>query len=142
MKFILTRRRGAPPLPTPIPPASMIQWVEEANKLREDLPPEVQSTLLRHEVGGTTDSKEYEEAMTVFYHRHVCRTVPYPEFVQRSFDKLAKNPEVYFTMNGPSEFHVIGTLKNWDVRHRLPEIKVPTLVTSGQHDEATPIIAE
>ncbi len=80
--------------------------------------------------------------MTVFYHRHVCRVVPYPEFVQRTFDKMAQNGEVYNTMNGPSEFHVIGTIKNWDVRHRLPEIKVPTLVTSGRYDEATPLIAE
>jgi L-proline amide hydrolase len=142
MEYMFTQPKGVASLTIASSPASMIQWVEEANKLREDLPPEVQSTLLRHEVGGATDSKEYEEAMTVFYHRHVCRTVPYPECVQRSFDKLAQNPEVYFTMNGPSEFHVIGTLRNWDVRHRLPEIKVPTLVTSGRHDEATPVIAE
>ena len=45
-------------------------------------------------------------------------------------------------MNGPSEFHVIGTLKNWDVIARLPEIHVPTLVISGEYDECTPLIAE
>jgi L-proline amide hydrolase len=45
-------------------------------------------------------------------------------------------------MNGPSEFHVVGKLKNWDIVARLHEIKAPTLVTSGRHDEATPLIAE
>ena len=44
-------------------------------------------------------------------------------------------------MNGPSEFHVVGNLKGWDIVARLSEIQVPTLVTSGRHDEATPLIA-
>jgi proline-specific peptidase len=45
-------------------------------------------------------------------------------------------------MNGPSEFHVVGKLKNWNIIPRLGEISVPALVTSGRHDEATPLIAE
>ena len=35
-------------------PASMELWVQEANRLRAALPPEVQATLLRHEKAGTT----------------------------------------------------------------------------------------
>jgi len=49
----------------------------------------------------------------------------------RSFEKLTANPEVYHTMNGPSEFHVIGVLKNWNITARLGEIRLPTLVTSA-----------
>ncbi len=64
---------------------------------------------------------------------------PYPEFVQRSFDQMPN--EVYMTMNGPSEFHCIGTLKDWDVTPRLGEIELPTLIISGAHDEATPLIS-
>jgi L-proline amide hydrolase len=45
-------------------------------------------------------------------------------------------------MNGPSEFHVIGVIKDWDVTDRLGEINVPTLVTTGRYDEATPLIGE
>jgi proline-specific peptidase len=142
MEYMFTQPAGIASLTIASSPASMTQWVEEANKLRDLLPPDVQATLLRHEAAGTTSSAEYVEAMNVFYARHVCRIVPNPEFVARSFDKLGQNPEVYNTMNGPSEFHVVGTLKTWDVRHRLPEINAPTLVTSGRHDEATPIIAE
>jgi L-proline amide hydrolase len=43
-------------------------------------------------------------------------------------------------MNGPSEFHVTGTLKDWSIVARLGEIRLPTLVVSGEHDEATPAI--
>lgn len=120
----------------------MIQWVEEANRLRADLPPDVQQTLLHHEEAGTVDSPEYRAATDIFYARHVCRVSPQPEYVLRTFAAIDRNPEVYHTMNGPSEFHVLGTLKNWDIIHRLGEIRVPTLVTSGRHDEATPLIAK
>ena len=43
-------------------------------------------------------------------------------------------------MNGPSEFHVIGSLKTWDITDRLHEIMTPTLLVSGRYDEATPLI--
>ncbi|MGH2617844.1 MAG: proline iminopeptidase-family hydrolase [Thermomicrobiales bacterium] len=142
MEYALTPPAGLESLTIASSPASMVQWVEEANRLREELPPDVQQTLLRHEAAGTTDSPEYEAAMNVFYGRHVCRVDPMPEYVQRTFAAIAQNPEVYFTMNGPSEFHVVGTLKEWDIIPRLGEIRVPTLVTSGRHDEATPLIAE
>lgn len=141
MEYALTQPPGLESLTVASSPASMIQWVEEANRLRNDLPPEIQATLLEHEAAGTTHSKEYEEAMMVFYRRHVCRIDPYPDCVNRSFDAIAAHPEVYNTMNGPSEFYVIGTLKDWDIIGRLGEIRVPTLVTSGRHDEATPLIA-
>ena len=142
MEYALTQPQGIVSLTIASSPCSMALWLEEANRLREDLPAEVQQTLLAHEAAGTTDSPEYEAAMSVFYRRHVCRVDPMPEPVQRSFAKLAANPEVYHTMNGPSEFHVVGTLKTWDVCDRLGEITIPTLVTSGRFDEATPLIAE
>ena len=50
------------------------------------------------------------------------------------------DPTVYHTMNGPSEFHVVGSLETWDLTDRLPEITTPTLLVSGRHDEATPLI--
>ena len=120
-------------------PASIPLWVEEANRLREDLPPDVQATLIQHETDGTTDTQEYEDAVRVFYDRHLCR-VPWPDYVERSFMKMAEDPTVYHTMNGPSEFHCIGSLKTWDITDRLPEITTPTLLVSGRYDEATPRI--
>jgi proline-specific peptidase len=121
-------------------PCSIPQWASEANRLRELLPDEVQEILTRHEEAGTTDSDEYEEAMLVFYQRHVCRLDPWPDFIAEAFAEL--NQEVYNTMFGPSEFYVTGTLKEWDVTGRLGEISVPVLITTGWFDEATPEIGK
>jgi L-proline amide hydrolase len=123
-------------------PASMELWVKEANKLRDALPPAIQATLLKHEAAGTTTSPEYQEAMKVFYDRHVCRVVPNPPEVTRSFEQIGKDPTVYFTMNGPSEFHVVGSLKTWSVIDRLNRIAVPTFLISGRYDEATPAVVQ
>jgi proline-specific peptidase len=120
----------------------MIQWVSEANRLIADLPADVQATLRKHEAEGTYEDPAYQEAVMVFYKRHLCRIDPFPEYVLRSFEKLNQWPEVYNTMNGPSEFHVIGTLKNWDITARLGDIRAPALVIGGRYDEATPTITE
>jgi L-proline amide hydrolase len=122
-------------------PASIPLWVEEANRLRADLPPDVQATLTEHEQAGTTSSPDYEHAVRVYYDRHLCR-VPWPDYVARSFAQMDEDPTVYHTMNGPSEFHCIGSLKTWDITERLHEISTPTLLVSGRHDEATPHIVE
>jgi len=121
-------------------PASMKTWVAEANRLRAALPPDVQEALTRHEAAGTTSSPEYEQAVLQFYARHVCRVQPMPPEVQRTFDALAADMTVYMTMNGPSEFHVIGTLKDWSIEDRLHLIEVPVLLISGRYDEATPAV--
>ena len=119
-------------------PASMPLWLAAAAELRAELPADVQETLLQHEAAGTTDSAEYLAAMDVFYDRHVCRIVPRPAELARTFDAIASDPTVYGTMNGPSEFHVIGTLKDWTVVDRVHRIQAPTLLISGRYDEAAP----
>lgn len=119
-------------------PASMALWSEAAGRLRLALPAEVQATLLRHEEAGTTDSAEYRAASDVFYARHVCRIQPVPADVARTFAAIDADPTVYHAMNGPTEFHVIGSMRNWTIIDRLSRIQVPTLLISGRYDEATP----
>jgi L-proline amide hydrolase len=132
----VTRPKGLRSLVIANSPASMVTWVEEANRLREKLPPEVQATLLRHEAAGTTTHADYVTATRAFYDRHLCR-VPWPAGVAESFAQIERDPTVYHTMNGPSEFHVVGTLKHWSIIDRLERIEVPVLLISGRHDEAT-----
>ena len=141
MEYALDHPAGLRGIVVADSPASMTLWVSEANRLRADLPADVQETLTRHEQEGTTDDPEYETTVRVFYDRHLCR-VPWPDCVQRSFDQMEVDPTVYHTMNGPSEFHVVGSLKTWDITDRLAEITTPTLLVSGRHDEATPLIVE
>src|SRR5262245_32105985 len=119
-------------------PASMHLWLEEANRLRADLPPDVQQALLTHESAGTTDHPDYRAATEVFNNRHVCRIVPNPPEVGATFAALEADSTVYNVMNGPNEFHVIGTLKEWTIVDRLDRVVAPTLLISGRYDEATP----
>lgn len=123
-------------------PASLKTWVDEANRLRRDMPQDIQDALTRHEEAGTIDSEEYQAASAAFYALHVCRVQPMPPEVQRTFDAIAADPTVYHTMNGPTEFHVIGSMKDWTIESRLHLITVPTLLISGRYDEATPLCVQ
>jgi len=118
--------------------ASYAGFAAEANALRSLLPTEVRATLSKHEAAHTTDEPEYLKACDVFYARHLCRLDPWPPEVIRSFDLLEADPTVYHTTNGPSEFHITGSFKNWSALGRLKSIDVPALVISGRYDEATP----
>ena len=137
-EYAVTQPKGLKSLTIANSPASMELWVKEANRLRAAMPQPVQDALSRHEQAGTTDDPEYQKASMAFYERHVCRVVPFPSEVTETFDQIARNPTVYTTMNGPNEFFVVGTLRNWSVIDRLPAIEVPTLLVSGRYDEATP----
>ena len=139
MEYALTQPEGILSLTLASSPANIPLWITETKRLREELPPEVQQTLLRHEANGTTDDPAYSETMMLYYHRHVCRLDPWPEFVQRGLEKKGK--QTYKTMLGPSETHIIGRLKNWDITSRFGSIAIPSLVTSGRYDELTPVQA-
>jgi L-proline amide hydrolase len=110
--------------------------------LLEGLPPEVRETIERHETAGTTDTPEYQQAMRVFYGRHVCRRRPVPDEVMRTLGALGADSTVYEAMMGPSEFRMTGTLRDWDVHDRLGTVAVPALLVSGRHDEVTPDAVE
>jgi L-proline amide hydrolase len=119
-------------------PASIPLWAEETARLRDELPDEVKRTLDEHEAAGTTDSQGYAAAQEVFYSRHVCRVQPRPEWYLRTIAGMTEHPDVYNYMQGPNEFVITGTLKDWDITDRLGEIRVPALITAGAHDEFTP----
>ena len=103
-----------------------------------EMPQDIQDALNKHEKAGTYSDPEYQKATMWVYERHVCRVVPFPPEVTATFDQIGRNPTVYHTMNGPNEFFVIGTLKDWNIIPELHKINVPTLIISGRHDEATP----
>lgn len=119
-------------------PASMTLWASEAKALRSMMPKEIEATLDRHEASGATNDPEYLAATQAYYDVHVCRVVPNPPEVVRTFEFLANDPTVYNTMNGPNEFFCIGTLREWSVVERVHAINAPTLLLSGRYDEATP----
>jgi len=142
MQYAATQPQGLVSLIVESSPPSVPAWMPEIARLRSELPPEVEATLREHEEAGTTESPQYLEAVDVFYRRHLCRADPWPDWLVECFAILDRNPEVYHRMNGPSEFHVIGTIRDWDITPQLGRIQVPTLLFCGRYDEVTPATVE
>ena len=124
LEYALTRPPGLEALVLNSTPASAPRWAEETGRLAAELPPGL----------------DEKEAAKEYWRRHVCRLEPEPEPLRRSRAKFGK--QVYEAMWGPNEFTVTGTLKDWDVSARLGEIQIPTLITSGRHDECTPALVD
>lgn len=120
--------------------ASVPETVAEMNHLKTTLPKDVQDTIAKYEAKWAYLHPEYLKAVEVFYRNFFCRRSPWPEEVTRAVNETSI--PVYFSMWGPNEFTMIGTWKDWDIREKLPEIKVPTLVTVGKFDEVTPNVAK
>jgi L-proline amide hydrolase len=124
LDYALTQPPGLASLVLNSTPTSAPRWAREAKRLFDALP------------AGLSPG----EAEREFWRRHICRVVPEPEGLRRSRDNFGR--QVYETMWGPNEFTVTGTLKDWDVIERLGEIDLPALITSGRHDECTPVLVE
>ena len=71
-----------------------------------------------------------------FYHEHLCRLKEWPDGFNRAMKHA--NGEIYTMMQGPSEFGISGRLANWDIKNRLKEIAVPTLMIGAKHDTMDP----
>jgi len=122
--------------------AIMQDWVDSSKLWKAGLPQEVLDTLNKHEAEGTTASKEYEDAIAIFYGRHMCRLNPMPEGLIKTFVSMKEDPTVCVTMKGPDEFFIAGTLKTFDVTPGLHKINVPTLLTNGRYDTANDPVQE
>jgi len=113
--------------------ASIPAYVAYLGELRRRLPPHVIDVLEKYEARGEYTAPEYEEVLhKELYAKHICRLDPWPEPLVRMIRHMAL--PVYHTMQGPNEFVVTGTFKDWDRWNDLTEIKVPTLLFVGEHD--------
>ncbi|KAF5072911.1 Proline iminopeptidase [anaerobic digester metagenome] len=112
------------------------RWVADQRANLAAFPDGMQEAVREGEASGNFDSPAYQEAMEAYYARHVCRTDPWPECLNRSLERLAM--PIYLGMWGPSEFTCTGTLREFSVAGRLAEIPAPVLFTCGEYDEASP----
>ncbi len=122
------------------PALSAPRWEKDVRELLSCLSDESQRIIRECEEAGDYESEDYERAMMEFNEKHVCRVQPWPDFVQRSFEKMSE--DVYGTMWGPSEFTITGTLQDFDRVDQLRRIQAPVLFICGRHDEATPETTE
>jgi len=130
---------------------STIKMNEVFRRMKEDMTPE-----LRHRIEGMEKAglfgygKEYEKrrytseymiaAWGEGYFPYLYQNRPDP-----SYDPLTAGFawDVYYEMWGRSgEFMIDGNLKSVEYSDRLSSIKVPTLITVGDHDECAPWLSE
>ncbi|KAI1205004.1 proline iminopeptidase [Annulohypoxylon truncatum] len=118
-------------------PASIPLYAKGCRDLLSQLPKDVRETIEECERKGDFESPEYEKASAVFYGQHVCRLDPFPEPVMMAFQHLHEDPTAYLTIQGPSEFTIIGNFKDWEGWKEAHNINVPTLLINGKYDEVT-----
>lgn len=110
-------------------------YAGHARELLATLPDSLQRVVHEAEAAGKFDTPAYEAAINAFYALYVFRH-PVAADLDSSFATF--NQAIYNYMQGPSEFTITGTLKDYDVRGFLPSIRVPTLFTVGEFDEVGP----
>ncbi|TVY75753.1 L-amino acid amidase [Lachnellula suecica] len=123
-------------------PASIPLLLKGYEGLIAALPSDIRATIEDCNKRGDYESPEFEKASAVFYARHVCRLDPYPPEVQSAFRNLKDDPTAYLTLQGPSEFVIIGSFKDWEGWREGHKIEVPTLILNGRYDEATDLCME
>jgi proline iminopeptidase len=116
--------------------ASIPQFSKMVARLKSGLDTATQSAIDRHEAAGTTYSAEYQTAIRTWNETYLCRVRPWPAELEDAFRKMGT--EIFETMFGSSDFHIVGTIRSWDVFDRLAEIALPTLVVAGRFDECVP----
>ena len=122
--------------------SSIPEYITYANEvLGPQLDPEVLAEIRALEAAGDYANSRYSELIyTHYYPEHVLRMPldQWPNPVNRAFAHI--NGDMYVTMQGPSEFGVVGDakLKNWDRKADLAKITVPTLTIGGAYDTMDP----
>lgn len=108
-------------------------WERNARRLLATLPDSMQRAVETREASGEYEAADYQAALGEFYGRYVWLRP-----VAADLDSLmsSANEAIYGYMQGPSEFTITGTLKDYDATDFLPRVAVPVLYTVGQYDEA------
>lgn len=126
--------------------ANMVASAPEYGKYAEEvlakqMKPEVLSEIKAIEAKKNFNDSRYMELLIPnFYHEHLCRLKEWPDGLNRSLKHV--NNEIYTMMQGPSEFGISGRLAKWDIKNRLKEITVATLMIGAKHDTMDPVAME
>ena len=123
--------------------ASIEEWNAETLRLRSELPPHVLAVLEGEEAAGRVGSPAFKEAYAVWERTHVLRMDTPPPWEADALAMFEHDSRVYELTTGGAEFPTGGSaaeLDGGDVRPRLGEVAVPTLLLSGRYDEATPAV--
>jgi proline iminopeptidase len=117
------------------PALDIPQWERNAKRLVKTLSDSAQKAIATREAEKNFTAADYQAALGEFYGKYVWRRP-----VQAELDSTLAgvNEKIYNYMQGPSEFTITGTLKQYDATPFLKDVKVPVLFTVGEFDEADP----
>ena len=108
-----------------------------ADVLSKQMDPAVLAEVREIEAKADFANPRYMELLIPhFYQEHLCRLKQWPDGFNRTMKHA--NSEIYVMMQGPSEFGIAGRLAQWDIKNRLKEVKVPTLMIGAKHDTMDP----
>lgn len=138
LQTILSHPRGFLSLVVSSGFASTAEWLAELRRLISRLPARMRMAIEAGEAKGRFNDPRYKKAMAEFMRRHYSdrRVTPYDAAIVTRNLKIMKT-----MMSDPEAFTVTGNLASWNVKPKLKQIRVPTLVTVGARDLATPTCA-
>ena len=122
--------------------ANMVASAPEYGKYADDIlakqmKPDVLAEVRAIEAKKDFANPRYMELLIPnFYHEHICRLTEWPDALNRSIKHA--NGDIYVLIQGPSEFGISGRLARWDIKNRLNEITVPTLMIGAKYDTMDP----
>lgn len=136
LQYLLDTTSGAASFTISNSAASIPRFAADVTRLKTELDAATQAAIDRHESAGTNHSAEYQAAIRTWNENFLCRKLPWPHELEDAFRTMGI--EIFETMFGPSDFRIVGTVRDWDVVDRLGEIAVPTMLLSGRYDECSP----
>lgn len=107
------------------------EYVTHVNQVREDLLPADAIAYMKDcEAKGNYDDAKYQGYVDVLNDNYVDRKKP--AAISHLISTMAT--PVYNAFQGDNEFVITGKLKEWEFEPHLKDIKVPTLLTFGEHE--------
>ena len=107
------------------------EYVDRVNELREKtLSPEAVAFMKECEAKNDYSNPKYQEYVQVMNEQYVDRKQPSKLYHLKDLGGTA----VYNVFQGDNEVVITGKLKDWHFRDQLKNIKVPTLITFGEHE--------
>ncbi|GGI62627.1 proline-specific peptidase family protein [Limosilactobacillus caviae] len=107
------------------------EYVDHVNELREKtLSPDAVAFMKDCEAKNDYSNPKYQEYVQVMNEQYVDRKQPSKLYHLKDLGGTA----VYNVFQGDNEFVITGKLKDWHFRDQLKNIKVPTLITFGEHE--------
>ena len=136
VEYYLVHPEGVKALILSGPALDIHRWSKDADTLIATLPDSLQRAIRENEKNGTFDTPEYQAAVGYYYTLYLSRKEPWSADLDSAFSQAGEN--VYLYMDGPSEFTLTGSLRDYNATGKLQNVKVPSLFIGGEYDEARP----